>query len=200
VHGIRQVSPGALVTPGTEIATLDDIARVFVDFPVPEAAMAHVAAGQRIGGTAAAWPGRTFDGVVSTVDARVDPVSRAVTVRGDFPHHDRALRPGMLVNVSLYRPERRALLLPEIAVVQVAQKSFVWRVKDDGSVEQAEVVLGARRDGQAEIVSGLAAGERVVVEGVGKLRPGAKVAEAGETPKEGEGSVRGKGGRARGKG
>ena len=200
VLGIRQVSPGALVTPGTEIATLDDIARVFVDFPLPEAALAQVAPGQRVGGTAAAWPGRRFDGVVSTVEARVDPVSRAVTVRGDFPNHDRALRPGMLVNVSLFRPVRRALLLPEIAVVQVAQKSFVWRVKADGSVEQAEVELGARREGQAEIVSGLQAGERVVVEGVGKLRPGAKIAEAGAAA-EGQGDgERGKVGRAGGKG
>lgn len=181
VLGIRQISPGALITPGTVIATLDDVSRMYVDFPVPEAALAQVAPGQHISGRVAAYPKRTFDGLVSTIDARIDPATRAVTVRADFPNTDRALRPGMLMNVELHRSERQALLLPEIAIVQVGQKTFVYRVKADHSVEQAEVAVGARRDGQAEIVSGLKAGDRVVVDGTGKLRPGASVAE-GTTP------------------
>jgi len=178
VLGIRQISPGALITPGTAIATLDDVSRVYVDFPVPEAALAQVAPGQRVSGRTAAYPERTFDGIVSTIDARIDATTRAVTVRADFPNPDRVLRPGMLVNVALHRPERQALLLPEIAVVQVGQKTFVYRVQADNSVEQAEIAVGVRRDGQAEIVTGLKAGERVVIDGTGKLRPGAKVADA----------------------
>lgn len=178
VLGLRQVSPGALVTPGTPIATLDDIARVYVDFPVPEAALAQVAPGQRLSGTSAAFVGRRFDGNVSMVDARVDANTRALTVRGDFPNPDRALRPGMLVNVLLHRPQRQALLLPEIAIVQVGQKSFVYRVKPDRSVEQAEIEPGARREGLVEIVTGLKPGDRIVVDGTGKLRPGAKVVDA----------------------
>ena len=66
VLGLRQVSPGALVTPGTPIATLDDIDRVYVDFPVPETALAVLGEGQLLRGTTAAYPGRTFEGVVST--------------------------------------------------------------------------------------------------------------------------------------
>lgn len=182
VLGIRQVSPGALVTPGTAIATLDDIARVYVDFPLPEGELAAVASGQRIAGTSASWPGRTFDGTVSVVAARIDPNSRAVMVRGDFPNPDRALRPGMLMEVQVLRSPRRALMLPEIAVVQVGRQSFVWRVGADGKVEQAGVVVGARRDGMAEITSGLSAGERVVVDGVGKLRPGLVVRDAPAVP------------------
>jgi membrane fusion protein (multidrug efflux system) len=178
VLGIRQVSPGALVTPGTPIATLDDIARVFVDFPMPEAELARVAAGQRLQGTAAAFPGRSFDGTVSIIDARVDPATRAVTVRGDFPNPDRALRPGMLMDVRLHRPERQALVVPEIAIVQVGRESFVYRVQADGKVEQAVVEVGARAGGRAEILKGLKAGDRIVVDGTGKLRPGSLVREA----------------------
>lgn len=175
VLGIRQVSPGALVTPGTAIATLDDIARVFVDFPLPESELAQVAAGQRVSGTSASWPQREFDGMVSTVDARVDAGSRAVNVRADFPNTDRALRPGMLVEVTVHRSARQAILLPEIAVVQVGGKTLVWRVGADGKVAQAEVKIGVRRGGQAEITEGLEVGDRIVVEGTGKLRPGAVV-------------------------
>ena len=179
VLGIRQVSPGALVTPGTPIATLDDLSRMYVDFPVPESALARIAPGQHVGGRVGAWPDRHFEGTVETVAARVDPATRSVTVRASFPNPDRLLRPGMLVTVDVRQPEREALLVPEIAIVQVGQTSFVWRVKADGTVEQAKVDIGSRRDGLAEITAGLAAGDRIVVDGTGKLRPGAAVAEAG---------------------
>ncbi|KRC38765.1 MULTISPECIES: efflux RND transporter periplasmic adaptor subunit [unclassified Lysobacter] len=182
VLGIRQVSPGSLVTPGTPIATLDDTARVYVDFPVPETLLANIAVGQRVSGTSAAYPGRAFEGQVSTVDARVDPATRAITVRGDFANGDRALRPGMLVQITLERPQRQALLIPEIAVVQVGNDSFVYRVKPDSTVERADVKIGTRREGLAEIVEGLKAGDRVVIDGTGKLRAGSKVAEGGAKP------------------
>ena len=96
VLGIRQVSPGALVTPGTAIATLDDVSRVFVDFPVPETELADVGAGQALVGHVATFGERSFDGTVSTVSARLDTASRAATVRGDFPNPDGLLKPGML--------------------------------------------------------------------------------------------------------
>ncbi|MFC0677027.1 efflux RND transporter periplasmic adaptor subunit [Lysobacter korlensis] len=185
VLGLRQVSPGTLVTPGTVIATLDDTARVHVDFPVPETQLAQVAPGQALTATSAAYPGRRFDGTVATVDSRIDAGTRAVTVRGDFPNPERLLRPGMLMEVTLSQAERRALLVPEIAVVQVGSDSFVYRVKPDGSVERADVRTGARREGQVEITSGLAAGDRIVVDGTGKLRPGAKISEAGQRPAAG---------------
>jgi membrane fusion protein (multidrug efflux system) len=175
VLGLRQVSPGSLVTPGTAIATLDDTARVHVDFPVPEGALAYLAEGQQLTATSAAYPGREFTGTVATVDSRVDPATRAVTVRGDFANADRALRPGMLMQVTLIRPERQALLVPEIAVVQVGNNSFVYRVKPDDTVERANVEIGARRGGLAEVLSGLEAGDRIVVDGTDKLRPGAAI-------------------------
>jgi membrane fusion protein (multidrug efflux system) len=178
VLGIRQVSPGALVTPGTPIATLDDLSSVYVDFPVPEAALAQVGPGQQVRGRTEAYRGRDFAGVVETVAARIDPATRAVTVRAAFPNPDRVLRPGMLVTVQVQRPRRQALLVPEIAVVQVGQTSFVYRVRDDATVEQARVALGVRGDGKVEILEGLESGDRIVVDGTGKLRPGARIAAA----------------------
>ena len=177
VLGLRQVSPGALVTPGTAIATLDDIDRVYVDFPVPETALAVLGEGQSLRGTAAAYPGRTFEGVVSTIDSRVDPATRAVTVRGDFANAENLLRPGMLVQIVLSRPEREALVIPEIAIVQVGSRSYVWRVGEDDTATQATVVVGARREGLAEVTEGLVPGDRIVVDGTGKLRPGALIEE-----------------------
>jgi membrane fusion protein (multidrug efflux system) len=177
VLGFRQVSPGTLVTPGTTIASLDDVSVIKLDFAVPEAFLSAVASGQAITAGSAAWPGREFTGVVTTVDSRVDPVTRAVTVRAELPNPERELRPGMLLTVRLFRPERQALVIPEISVIQVAQRAHVFRLKDDGSVEQVYVTLGQRRRGEVEVVDGLSAGDRIVVDGVVKLRDGARVTE-----------------------
>lgn len=175
VLGIRQVSAGSLVTPTTTIATLDDIERMHVDFQVPEAELASLSVGDKVDATSVAYPGRHFEGEVATIDTRVDPGTRAVTVRADFINADHALRPGMLLDVNMFRPERQALVIPEIAVVQVGRDSFVYRVKADHTVERADITSGARRAGVVEITSGLKAGDRIVVDGTGKLRPGLKV-------------------------
>lgn len=186
VLGIRQVSPGSLITPSTTIATLDDISRVFVDFQIPEAALASVQPGNTVTGSSTAYPGRTFEGEVSTVDARLDVATRAVNVRADFPNPDKLLRPGMLMQVELFRPERQALVIPEIAVVQVGRESFVYRATADGTVEEVAVETGARRSGRVEITSGLEAGDRIVVDGTGKLRDGARISgQAGRTAAQG---------------
>ncbi len=177
VLGIRQVSPGALVQPGTVVATLDDIARVYVDFPVPESQLANVARGQRLGGRSTAYAGRVFDGEVSVVDARVDAATRAVTVRGEFDNADRRLRPGMLIQVNLVRESRETLLVPEIAVVQEGRDTFLYRVGADDTVSRAPITVGTRADGRVEVVEGLAPGDRIVVDGTGKLRPGLRIVE-----------------------
>jgi membrane fusion protein (multidrug efflux system) len=175
VLGLRQVSPGTLVTPGTPIATLDDIDRVFVDFPVPEAVYSQLAIGQVLGATSVAYAGRTFEGTVGSIDSRIDPGTRSVNVRGEFANADHALRPGMLLHVTLVRPAREALLVPEIAIVQVGNASFVYLIGEDQTAQRTDIQVGGRRDGMAEIVSGIEAGARIVVDGTGKLRPGQKV-------------------------
>ena len=191
VLGIRQVSPGALITPTTVIATLDDISRIYVDFPVPESQLANLANGQTLRARSTSYPGRDFEGVVSTIDARIDAATRAVVVRGDFPNDDRVLRPGMLMEVQLSRPERQALIVPEIALVQVGRDTFLFRVKADGSVEQPKVEVGARSSGKAEITQGIRAGDRIVVDGTGKLRVGSKVVDGKAPPAEKPAATRG---------
>ncbi len=178
VLGLRQVSQGALVAPGTVITTLDDISTIKVDFAMPERYLAMVAPGQAMTARSTAFPGREFAGRIVSLDSRVDPVTRAVQVRAEIPNADHALRGGMLLIVNVLRPEREALAIPEIAIVQVAANAFVFRVKADESVERVPVTAGARRRGSVEIVEGLAAGDRIVIDGTVKLRDGARVAEA----------------------
>ncbi|KAB7767482.1 efflux RND transporter periplasmic adaptor subunit [Xanthomonas maliensis] len=182
VLGIRQVSPGSLITSSTVIATLDDVERMYVDFQVPESQFGLVQLGNAVSGTAAAYPGEQFEGTVAAIDSRIDESTRSVTVRADFPNGQRRLRPGMLLDVRLFQPARQAVVIPEIAVVQVGRESFVFRVKPDRTVERADVRLGERRDGKVEILEGVTPGERIVVDGTGKLRPGLTVADQPSAP------------------
>lgn len=176
--GFRRVSPGSLVTPGTVIASLDDISLIKLEFAVPETFFAILKQGQDVLARSAAFPGEEFRGVLRSISSRIDPVTRAVSVRAEVPNPEHRLRPGMLMTVRLFQPPRQALVLPEISVVQVGQQSFVYRVGDGDQVERVDVRLGQRRRGEVEVISGLAAGDRVVVDGTGKLRPGAHVSEA----------------------
>jgi membrane fusion protein (multidrug efflux system) len=178
VLGLRQVSPGSLVTPGTVIATLDDVSRIRLDFSVPERYLSLLNPGQPVLATSDAWPGQQFHGSIASVGSRLDPVTRALAARAEFDNADGKLRAGMLLDVSVQRAARNTLQVPELALQQVGQQAFLFRVGADSKVEQVPVRIGARRPGWVEIVDGIKAGERVVVEGIVKLKPGAKIVEA----------------------
>lgn len=173
--GMRQVSPGTLVTPGTVITTLDDIATIKVDFSVPETFLAAVKIGEQIRATSAAWRGQTFEGAIESIDSRVNPVTRAVIVRARLPNAERKLKPGMLLSVELQQAPRQTLVIDELAIVQLGRQAFVFRIDADNSVQQVPVEIGTRRPGEVEIVGGLNPGDRIVVEGTVKLRNGLTV-------------------------
>jgi membrane fusion protein (multidrug efflux system) len=179
VLGLRQVSEGALVQPGTVITTLDDVGTLDLDFSVPERQLGALRVGMPVTATTPAFPGETFRGTVVALDPRLDPGTRALGARAEFANPDHRLRPGMLLSARVELATRTALQVPELSVQQVGQQAFVFRANEDGTVEEVPVTLGARRPGWVEITGGVAAGDRIVVEGVVKLRDGAKFAEAG---------------------
>lgn len=176
VLGLRRVSPGTLVTPGTPITTLDDIDLIKLDFSVPETLLSALAVGQEVQARTAAWPERQWEGRIASIDSRVDTASRSVLVRAEIRNPEHVLRPGMLLSVQVFRTPREVLVLPEIALIQVGTESYVFRIRPDSSVEQVRVVPGARRRGEIEVREGLQAGDRIVVDGTVKLRGGSKVA------------------------
>jgi membrane fusion protein (multidrug efflux system) len=177
--GLRRVSLGALVGPTTVITTLDNTDTVKLDFYVPETALSRLAPGLPITAFSAAWPETPFKGTVASVDTRVDPVSRAITVRAHVPNPDGLLRAGMFLTVELLRDDVEAVMIPEQAIVPEQSRQFVFVIGQDDVVERREVTLGRRRPGQVEILAGLAAGEVVIAEGVQRVQPGVRVRIAG---------------------
>jgi membrane fusion protein (multidrug efflux system) len=173
--GLRRVSAGALVGPSIVITTLDDTDPIKLDFDVPETALGRLAADLPIEARSAAWPDTTFDGSVTTIDTRVDPVSRTVTVRARVENPRGLLRPGMFLTVRLLRRDVTALVVPEQAIVPERSEQFVFVVGGEEVVEKRRVSTGRRRPGQVEVLEGLTEGELVIAEGTQKARDGEKV-------------------------
>ena len=175
---LRNISPGAVVNSGTEIATVSDISTIKLDFPVPETALSALRPGLTIEARSAAYPDIPFRGQIATVDPVIDPNTRAVTVRARLPNPDGMLKPGMLLSVAIETSPRLGLSVPELAVVGEGDSRFVY-VVDKGVAKRVQVRTGLRTGGRIEIIEGLQPGQPVVTEGVVKLSDGMKVRLAG---------------------
>ncbi len=172
--GFRKVSPGTLVSPGTNITTLDDISVIKLDFSIPEVLLSLVEPGMRLNAESSAFPGTFFDATVRTIGSRIDEISRAATVRAIIDNSSLLLRPGMLLTVRLTTAERRALMVPESALIQRSSQAYVYTI-DGAQAALTQVISGARFDGWVEILDGLDPGQAVVAEGVIKIRDGSPV-------------------------
>ena len=173
--GTRSVSLGAYVSPGTRITTLDDLSRVRLDFGVPENLLGRLQPGQVVRATSVAFRNRVFEGKVSVVDTRVDPVTRAIRLTAEFDNPDEALKPGMFLSVALeVTAKDDAVVVPEEAVVSEGLRHIIYPVKDN-KVERRVIRIGQRQNGKVEVVEGLQPGETIVVLGVQRVRPGAVV-------------------------
>lgn len=190
VLGMRNVSVGTLVTPGTRITTLDDIDPIKLDFEIPETFLPAVGPGQEVEARAGAYPDRLFRGRVTVLGSRIDPATRSVTVRAEIANEERLLRPGMLMTVEVINNRRTSLMVPEEAIVPLDTRVFVFRLKDDGTVEQVRITTGKRRPGEVEVLAGLNEGDRVVVRGTNIVRDGAKVRVVNTTAADSPGQGR----------
>jgi membrane fusion protein (multidrug efflux system) len=175
VLGLRNVSRGTLIEPGDTITTLDDDRYMKLDFTVPSVYMTALEPGLKIEAHAPAYGDRVFEGVVRGVDSRVDPVTRSIQVRAVIPNPKQTLKPGLLMQVELLVNPRDALVIPESGVLHQGQSHFAWVVVEDESgltAERRQIQIGAREPGLVEVREGLSLGERVVVHGNTKVRPG----------------------------
>jgi membrane fusion protein (multidrug efflux system) len=182
--GVRQVDVGQFVAAGTAIVTLQQLDPMFVDFYLPQQALGQIAVGQKVEVTADAYPGRTFGGVVSSLNAKVDSSSRMLQVRASIPNADGALLPGMYLGVAVDSGEAKSLVtIPLAAVAFNPYGSLVYILhdgkdaqgKDQQTVKQQFVTTGASRGDQVSIVKGIGANDVVVTAGQLKLHNGSVV-------------------------
>lgn len=175
VTGLRQLSPGALVSPGTSIATLDDISVMRLDFQLPSLAINAIATGQSVVAHSEAL-GKDFTATIATVATRINPIDRSISARALIDNPDNTLKPGMLMLVSLITNEHDAIMAPESALQSIQLQHYVWIMNSEQKAERRQVTLGIRKPGFVELSSGVSAGEQLIYEGFTALQPGASVA------------------------
>ena len=173
--GLRRVSLGSLVGPNTVVTTLDDTDIIKVDFDLPEVYLSRLTPGLTVKARSAAWPDQEFEGLVSSIDTRVDSVSRTIRVRSVMPNEEGYLRPGMFLTVTLLNESIEAMMIPERALIPERSAQYILVVDENQLVERREVRIGRRRPGEVEILDGLSTGERVIVDGTQKARHGQTV-------------------------
>lgn len=184
--GERFVSLGDYLTTSSSLTTLQTVDPHRATFDVPERYSQVLEEGQTVTFNVAAIPGRQFTGVVDFVDPRVRLPGRTIMVKARVENDDRTLKPGMFIEVRLAtetRPE--AVVVPEEAILPLRGSVFIWTITPENTASRVEVELGVRRPGYVEVLSGLSAGQRIVVGGQGLLFEGAALMVIGDPPQDG---------------
>lgn len=185
--GFRNISVGALVTPGMNLVTLDKLDVMKLDFSVPEVFLGRLSPGLMLNATTAAYPDDIFSGEIATIGTRVDPVTRSINVRAELDNADGRLRPGMLMEVVVQQHVRDTIVIPEAAIEPSGDRHFVMLIEqgDDATrLTRREIVIGERRNGEVEILEGLSAGDLIVVHGLQLARDGQEARLIGITDDE----------------
>jgi len=182
VAGLRQVSEGAYVAAGTDIARLEKIDQLKLDFRVPETFLARIKAGQGVRIAVDAYAGQEFRGAIYALEPAIDEQTRTVLVRARVANAGLKLRPGMFARVQLQLGVREsAVWVPEQAIVPRGQDAFVFRV-NAGKVDLVQVRTGVRKVGEVEILQGIEGGDLVVTEGTQRIGPGSPVSVLPQKP------------------
>jgi len=170
--GLRRVSEGAWVTPQTVLTTLHDMSRLKIDFTLPERFGDAVKVGQKFSFTVTGR-GEPLHGEVVAIEPAVQEASRSVLVRG-LVENQAGLLPGTFANVEVPLSAADTLLVPSIAVVPSVQGRSVFVVQD-GVARAVEVKLGSRTPDRVQVLSGVSAGDQVIISNLLRLRNGAAV-------------------------
>ena len=173
--GLRQVDVGQYLPAGTMIVTLQALDPIYVDFYVPQQALASIRLGQVALLSVDTFPGKVFRAQVTAISPKLDPASRMAQIRATVANPDHGLLPGMFGTVHVDAGHaRQALTVPNAAVIYNPYGSAVF-VVHGGTVHQTLVKTGATRGDQVEIVAGLKAGEEIVTAGQIKLHDGSPI-------------------------
>ncbi|WP_440638455.1 efflux RND transporter periplasmic adaptor subunit [Bradyrhizobium sp. PUT101] len=182
--GVRKVEVGQYLTAGTAIVSLTDLSELWANFTVTEKDSGNLKVGQAVRLKVDAYPGRTFEGKITTIEPQISTDTRNIRVQATIANPEKILKPGMFVTTTVVLPDKPAVItVPETAVDYTLYGDSVFVVAEkkeaDGktslSAVRTFVQTGNRVEGRVEILKGLKAGDKVVAVGQLKLQSGAPV-------------------------
>jgi multidrug efflux system membrane fusion protein len=191
VLGVRHVEVGQYLTAGTQIVTLTDLSEIYANLTTTEKESATLNVGQTVRVAVDAYPGRVFEGKITTIEPQINADTRNIHVQATMDNPDHVLKPGMFATTTVVLPDKPAVVtIPETAVDYTLYGDSVFLITekkaDDGTSSltavRTFVRTGDRIGGRAVITSGLKPGDRVVAVGQLKLQSGAAVAISTDPP------------------
>lgn len=174
--GLRQVSVGDFLTPGSEIVNLEELDPIRVDFSIPEIYLSQIKVGQTVNVNSRAYPNDHFVGKIYAVNSVIDPDSRSLDVRASIPNNEYKLLPGAFVEVNvLFGNLEQVIVVPQTAIVYMPDKNIVYKVLNNKAVATT-VTLGEKLDNDLIIItSGLKLNDPIVSDGQVKIQDGASI-------------------------
>jgi multidrug efflux pump subunit AcrA (membrane-fusion protein) len=161
----RKAFPQTAVNPDTELYTVAGLSTIWATAEIYEYEVPYVHVGQQAQMELSYYPGKTYVGRVAFVYPTVDPQTRTVKVRLDFPNPKFALKPGMFSDVSFKVNYGNQIVVPQDAVLDSGDKQTVFVALSEGHFEPREVKIGAKLDGTVIVLAGLKVGEAIVTSG-----------------------------------
>ena len=176
IVGARLISPGQVINRTTPLTWLVDLDPVKVEVDVPERYLSQVFLGQTIQFVVAAFPTERFSGEVYFIAPQLTSSTRTALIKARIPNPAAKLKGGMYANLDLTLQLREsAIVVPEPALMHNGDVITVFVVDETGIAQVRPIQVGIRLAGKAEVLTGLKEGEKVVVEGIQKVRPGGAV-------------------------
>ena len=175
VIGKRGISGSSLGGENTIILTLDDSRRILCDLTIPETYAAILKKGLKLNATFSAYKDKTFSGIIESVASRVDAQTRSILARAIINNENLEILPGSLLEIKILYNEKNALSIPDTALIMEGNKKFVYKIIENNMIKKTQIITGIRYQENLEVIDGLTQGDKIIAEGLTKVRPGMKV-------------------------
>ncbi len=175
ILGKRGISESTLGSGNSIILTLDDTSIIFSDLKIPEIYAGIIKKGLPIEAKFAAYKNKIYRGNIESIASRIDAQTRSILTRVKIENENSELIPGSFLEIQIKYNERDSLSIPDTGVIYEGDKKFVYKVLENNTVQKIEVTTGTRNKGKIELLSGLVNGNKVVAEGLTKVRPRIKI-------------------------
>jgi len=175
VLGKRGISGSSLGSENTIILTLDDSRKVLCDLKIPEVYAAILKKDLKLNAKFSAYKDKTYKGKIESVASRVDAQTRSILARAKINNENSEIIPGSLLEIEILYNEKDALSVPDTSIMYEGSKKFIYKIIENNMIKKIEVETGIRNKGNLEVLNGLNEGDKIIAEGLTKIRPGMKV-------------------------
>ena len=175
IVGKRGISGSSLGSENTIILTLDDSQKVLCDLKIPEVYAAVLKKNLQLNAKFSAYKNKIYKGKIESVASRVDAQTRSILARAKINNEESEIIPGSLLEIEIFYNEKNALSVPDTSIMYEGNKKFVYKITENNMIKKTEIETGTRNMGNLEVLKGLNEGEKIIAEGLTKVRPGMKV-------------------------